>query len=287
MQQDTEQPVHKMPRTAIIVVGAILLTGLSFLGTVAILKRPGPATQKSVAAVTAADIIKNLSDTKDIASLSPTLYQKQTNSASSASFKLSGKPYGIRMQTKYGALYSAISKTQPDDSTAVQTQVTEFMHKLGLEKTDNPSATTAEQVRTTYSGTATMCQLDSTTLPTTTNRLRSHKISCADKTAIESEYGDIDKLLSIYTKTQKSIQPTSVSKTTKADKNIAYSTIFLSGESSQNILLFVAVDNNWEYLADLATGDSKYSNGKYIITPEAKAIINNPKYNGFIAQEIH
>ncbi len=286
MQQNNQNLGHKSHRKIFVVVISILLLALSSLATIYILKSV-VNTKNSSNAISAADVIKNINSSGDIASLSSKFYQKQINNPSSVSFQLANKSYSVIVQTNMSTLFTAISKTQANDNTSIQPQVTTFMNKYGLIKASSPLNSTNELTYATFEGNKAVCQLEDATPPTSSGMITSHKISCVDKTDLESEYAAIEKLLAIYDKSHAAIKFTSALRITKTDKNVSYSTVYLSSKNPQSILLFAAVDNNWEYLGDLAAGDPKYSTGLYIITPEMKAIINNPKYNGLIEKSIH
>jgi hypothetical protein len=161
------------------------------------------------------------------------------------------------------------------------------MNKYELVKADSPNSSTNEVAYTTYAGYKAVCQLEDDNPPTGSGMVRYHKLSCVDKTDITNEYTAIEKLLSIYRKSQSGIKFTKALRITKSDKNVAYSIAYLSNDTAQSTLLFAAVDDKWAYLGDLSAGDAKYSTGQYIITPELKTLISDPKYNGLIEQEIH
>ncbi len=286
MQQNNQNLGHKSHRKLFAVVISILLLALSSLATIYILKSV-VTTKNSSNAISAADVIKNINNSTDIASLSSKLYQKQINNPSSVSFQLANKSYSVTVQTNTSTLFTAISKTQANDNASVQPELTTFMNKYGLVKTNSPSSSTNELAYTTFGGDKAVCQLEDATPAADSGMRTSHKISCVDKTDLESEYAAIEKLLAIYDKSHAAIKFTRALRITKTDKNVSYSTVYLSSKNPQSILLFAAVDNNWEYLGDLAAGDSKYSTGLYILTPEVKALISNPKYNGLIEKDIH
>jgi hypothetical protein len=286
MQQDSQASSRKTHRKFFIIVISILLLALFSVATVFILKSIIPNKNNSKA-ISASEVISSLNGSTDISSLSSKLYQKQINNSSSINFELTGKSYSVSVQTKLSTLFFAVSKSQQNDNSLVQTQMTTLMNKYKLEKSSSPDNSTNDLAYTTFVSDKAVCQLEDTNPPANSGMLRSHKLSCADKTDIDSEYTAIEKLLAIHDKSQTAIKFTKALRITKTDKNVSYSTIYLSSDTSQSILLFAAVNDNWEYLGDLSAGDIKYSTGLYIITPEIKAKISDPKYNGLIVQEIH
>jgi|GEM_PF-1321996 len=286
MQQDNHNSSRKPHRKLFIIVISILLLALSSLATVFILNRVA-TTEKNSKAISASEVIKNINGAADIASLSSGLYQKQINNSSSVSFELNGKAYSVYVQTKMSTLYFAVSKSQPNDDSSVQSQITALMNKYELVKASGPNTSTSDLTYTTFAGYKAVCQLEDSNPPANSGMLRSHKISCVDKTDITNEYAAIEKLLTIHDKSQAGIKFTKALRITKTDKTVAYSVIYLSKDTAQSTLLFAAVNDSWEYLGDLSSGDAKYSTGQYIITPELKTLISNPKYNGLIVQEIH
>lgn len=52
------------------------------------------------------------------------------------------------------------------------------------------------------------------------------------------------------------------------------------------MLLFGTTHGATEYIADLSEGNEQYNNGKYTITPEVRAKISDPKYEGFLLQQL-
>jgi hypothetical protein len=286
MQQDNQTSNHKTYRKFFIIVISILLLALFSIATVFILKSVVTNDNNSKA-ISASEVIKNINASGDIASLSSKLYQKQINNSSSVNYELNNKSYSVSIQTKMSTLFFAVSKSQSNDDPLVQTQITTFMNKYGLGKASSPDNSTNELAYTTFAGYKAVCQLEDANPPANSGMLRSHKISCADKTDIDNEYTAIEKLLAIHDKSQAAIKFTKALRIAKTDKNVSYSTIYLSNDKAQSTLLFATVNDSWEYLGDLSAGDTKYSTGMYIITPEIKAKISDPKYNGLIVQEIH
>lgn len=286
MQPDDHNSTHKTRRKLVLIIVSILVVAISSLSTIFILNQ-AVTTAKNSKAVSASEVMQKVSDSTDITSLSSKLYQKQANNQSSVSFKLSDKSYSVNVLTKLSTLYFAVSKSQPNDNSSVQSQITTLMNTNGFEKASSPNGSTNGLTSTTFAGYKAVCQLEDSNPPAGSGMIRSHKISCVDKTDISNEYTAIEKLLSIYHKSQSGIKFTKALRITKTDKNVSYSIAYLSNDTAQSTLLFAAVDDSWEYLGDLSAGDTKYSTGQYIITPEIKALISDPKYNGLIEQEVH
>lgn len=288
MQQDSPNSTHKPRRKLLILVISVLLLAVSSLATLLILKRAATQAESASNAISATEVVKNFNSSNDITSLSATQYQKQINNSSSVSYGLSGKSYSVTVQAKASTLFVAVSKTQPNDDSAVQAQVATFMNKYGLVSANSPANPINELSYTTYAGDNAICQLQDNNPPTSSGMLRSHTLSCVDKNSIKDEYTSIEKLLAVHNKSHGAITFTKALRITKSDKNVTYSTLYLSGDKTQSsLLLLAAVNGNWEYLGDLATGDAKYSTGMYIITPELKTKIDDPKYNSVIARDIH
>lgn len=291
MQQENLSTTHKRLRKLFIIVIAIVVLVITSVATVSVLKLATTGADDNIAAnaskaISASDVIKNLNSSTDISALSSELYQKQIDNLSSISYKLDGKPHSVTLPTKLSTLFFAVSKTQANDDSLVQSQVTALMDTYGLKKTASPNNSRSEMSYTTFTGDAAICQLEDSNPPASADMLRSHKVSCVDKVTIENEYDAIDTLLSIYQKSMDKAEFTKAVRITKTEKNVAYSTLYLSSDEHSSILLFAAVDDKWEYLADLSVGDAKYSTGAYVITPDTKALIGNPKYNGVIERDI-
>jgi hypothetical protein len=56
------------------------------------------------------------------------------------------------------------------------------------------------------------------------------------------------------------------------------------GIKSHPALLFAAIDTNWTYIGDIGSGTS--SNGKYVLMPDVKAAISDPKYGDFLKKHV-
>jgi hypothetical protein len=65
--------------------------------------------------------------------------------------------------------------------------------------------------------------------------------------------------------------------------NKSFTILKLKSQTKAPTLLFAAIQDDWSYVADL-NGTGVESNGKYVITPEVKAKIDDPKYNGFLTR---
>jgi hypothetical protein len=160
-----------------------------------------------------------------------------------------------------------------------------------LEKTKDSVSTASNSFQiSVYANDKIVCQLtDSQPIASApANALRYHTIACVNVSDIKQEYLQIEKLLTIYRKTNKLIAFSSASRITATNGSIAYSIINLAATNyTYPRLLFAAVNDSWSYIGDLSAGDLKYSTGEYIITPEIKTKISDPKYQGFITKEIH
>lgn len=285
MDQDTKS---KKGKEKIIIISIVILFLASLSGLGLLMKTMLFDNYKSVPAK---DILAAYIKPNSIAGLSSTLYSQQANTTAGIEYKSNDKKYSIHANTQLSMQFFAKNKSQKDDSATVQSQSIAFMEKQGLTKTTTPSTDDKTLHYTTFINKEAICQSIDFTPPTTTNTDKTidarqyHQISCMDKKVIDDEYASIEKLLTIYKKSQNLPEFTRAVRTVNSDKNVSYSLVNLTNNSTHNILLFASVNNNWEFLGDLAVGDAQYSTGKYIITPEVKSKISDPKYNGIMDKQ--
>jgi hypothetical protein len=237
------------------------------------------APPKVIAGYEKAGVIKSLSD-------SSYLRQADNETVAYIRYKLDGHDYTISTPTKNQVLFYAKTKSQPDDTIAIQDQTTAFMHAQGYEKLQTPSmASSADDVAyVTYAGPTAICQLtDSPALP----NLRSyHALACADKTVINQEYATTEKLMAIYKQDRQPLTFKEAVRSTIAEDDKSLSILSLTNVQAHPVLLFAAIGNNWTYIGDLNNSKGQESNGKYIVTPEIKQAISDPKYGDFLLKNI-
>jgi hypothetical protein len=286
----TPQPVVMTNRKKIImivIIGVIFIAAV--FGMIFILTYVLPSSSKSTKEATSSTVvIADYIAPKAIAGLSSSIYNQQSVSAAAVSYKLTGHNYITSTATSNTVTFFSISKSQKNDSAAIQSQTTTFMKNLGLDLVNNSGITAVkDSAITTYANDKVACQLTDSTGTLANNSPRYHSIACADTSAIGQEYIAIEKLLAIYKKAHSLPSISQVIRAVASKDNISYTILNITASNGYLRLLFAAVDNNWEYIGDLANGDQKYNTGKYIITPEVQSKISDPKYKGFIVSEIH
>ena len=278
------------PRTKLIltIASAVVAVFIIAIGTILILKTVAPhhrviATQAAPKSKTVSDIISAFSKPNAIASLSQTLYMSSENTLNklTINYQATDHNYAVSVPASDSLLFAAKNIKPVDDSTKVQTDTIAFMKQQGLaEVTSIPDASLPTQKYTTFSGNGVLCQLIDT--PNTSSL--THQLSCADNNAINTEYSRVESLLNIYKKTGGSLADfTRATSYTNQSGDVSYILLTLTnGNRVTNSLLFGVVGNDQQYVGDVTSGDEKYSNGKYIITPATLKAMSDPKYNGFL-----
>jgi len=264
----------------------IAMFALIITMTITILFMIKPFQKNQTSKISPTSIISNYIKPGVITGLSTDLYSQQSNLAATIQYRLGNKDYSVNIATKDSLIFYALNKTQKNDASLIQNQTLKFLKQYGLTKTSNSSTASDVMLTTTYSNSDNVCQLVDFNPSTVFSVSTYHEISCTDSKAIINEYSTIENLLNIYKKIQKVTDLTKAIRFTAKDKDVSYSIIYLTTQTSQLSLLFAAVNNNWEYIGDLSAGDIKYISGKYIITPEIKSKISNSKYKGFLLNNI-
>lgn len=278
------------PRNKLILtIASIVITVfIVAVGTILILKTVAPrhrvvATQAVIKSKTVSDIISAYTKPGAIPSLSQALYISSENTLNklTINYQASDHNYAVSVPASDSMLFSAKKVNPVDDSAKVQSDTVLFMKQQGLAQvTSIPDALLPSQKYTTFSGNGVICQLIDT--PNTSSL--THQLSCADTKAINTEYERIDGLLDIYKKNGGTLADfTRATSYTNKSGSVSYILLTLSGGNRiLNSLLFGVVDNNQQYIGDVTSGDEKYSNGKYIITPATLKAMSDSKYNGFL-----
>lgn len=211
-------------------------------------------------------------------------YQLQQDASTSTYITLrgDGQTYTTSVPTAAYALFYANSSSEPNDSQAVLDQTTSFMSNHSFSKVENPVGmpSVPGQVVTTYAYQGSVCQLTSS--PTAVPEF--YTIACVDKSDIAKQYDTIQNLLALYEKTNPLPSFNRAVATTITSGNKSMTTLSLAVTSGHPILLFAAVNNNWEYLGDIGSGPS--SNGKYALPPEVQTAIHDPKYGDFLTHNL-
>ncbi len=221
-----------------------------------------------------------------IKALSETVYSHQMNmeAQSRVVYKADGHAYAASIPAKENLLYYAKNKLEKDDINEVQAQTTAFMTARGLSLVDQKVSNADTPKYTTYKNAATVCQLtdvDNTNDPASPSY---HELACTDSDTIQDEYAVIEKLLGLYKTSHQLADFTQATRVLVSEGNKSMAILTFVGIQSHPALLFAAVDGTWAYIGDIGSGTT--SNGKYSLTPEVKAAIADPKYEGFLKKNI-
>lgn len=272
-------------RVLILVVGLLIIAGLA-VGVIALLRvifTPTPP-QTETPATPVGEVISAVKTTGSIKEFEN--YQEQATDTPNGRIiaTLDGKNYAINVPTKQSVLFFAKTPGQQNGLAAVEQQVSSFMTGKGYNKTENTGQAKKSENPSfvTYKSNAGICQLVSAQ-PATQEGFAFHTISCSEDTAINQEYATIESLLALYKKEQEQQTFTQASRTTTTEENKTLSFLTLNGESS-TMLLFAAIDNNWEYIGNV--GGDVNSNGKYAISDDIRSKIDDGRWGNFLKKNL-
>lgn len=203
--------------------------------------------------------------------------QQATSAPSRIMYKADDKKYEVSLSTENYALFYAKDGAAHADSATVETQTTSYLQGKGFQKVQ---ATSPDLV--TYTNSGSVCQL--TKAPESTPAY--YLMACADKADVEKEYASIEELLNIYKKTNQLDSFTRALTVTITADNKAMTTLSLTTPNKHPVLLFAAVNGDWNYLGNMGDGNATVSNGKYSLTPQIQSAIHDAKYGDFLAQHL-
>jgi flagellar basal body-associated protein FliL len=208
-------------------------------------------------------------------------YQLQQDATAPAriSYTAEGEKYEVSLSTSSYAMFYATGKVAASDATTVSSQTDTYLTGQGFKKT----ATNAKNSTVTYSDQGSVCQL--TSMPS--SQPAYYLMACADKTDVDKEYATIEKLLSIYKKTNQLGSFTRAITSTISSDNKTMTTISLTtNPNTHPVLLFAAVDNDWAYIGNVGGGNAMTSNGKYSLSAQVEAAIHQAKYGDFLVHNL-
>lgn len=275
--------LKKIILLGLIGVGAIVLVAVGTVFTLRTIAPRAKTVVQSQPGKSIGEIMPAFQKEGAVPGLNKTLYtlSENTLNTSSINYKADERSYAISVPAKQSLLYSAIDPSKPDNTLKVQSETTALMTQLGLSQTTSiPDESLPNQKYTTYKHASVVCQL----VDNVSQYAATHEFTCVDTAAINDEYARIEQYFAMYRKTGETLGDFSrVTSFTKNQANMSYTLLTVaSGKRVVNSLLFAAVDKNESYIGDVTSGDSKYSNGKYVITPETMKALSDPKYNGFL-----
>jgi hypothetical protein len=290
MQDSPGQPVGMM-RRVLIGLGCVLLIGAIGLGTAVVLKNiiPKKDTQIAMTVWKPSEIVSAYMVSGAIHGLADNLYQLQQSSGTDAlvQYTLPGRAYAASTPTKSDALFYAKDMSNHDDVAAVQQQTTVFMQTKGYDKVKSTGSSGSDgPFYTTYASSSAVCQLLSSGPVAGGVAPVSHELTCVDQSAIEQEYATIEKLLALSKTAHATVTAfTLATRSVLTEGKKAMTILNLVATQKPSVLLFASVNDQWAYIGNLS-GDTGQSNSKYVLTPEIKTAIRDPKYGDFLTKNL-
>jgi hypothetical protein len=282
-----KQSTPTLKRIALI-IACLLVVGTLAVGVVALLKNitPTASHQSDSKAITPAEEVVNaIKAPGAIKSLEDFILQNNPPGVTPVIYKADGRTYTISTPAKESVLFVAKTPGPLNSSAGIEEEITKFIVEKGYEKTENTgAATSTSPTYTTFKSSIGICQL-AHQQPATAQLLAFYEIACTDSTAISQEYSGLEMLLTIYKETGPALTFTSASRSNVTEDNKALSIVNLTGDNTKALLLFAAIDNNWEFIGDLNDKDAT-SNGKYSVSAEVRSKINNARYGNFLKNYI-
>lgn len=283
--EENQQKKPAWKYTILLIIGLLIAASLA-VGVTMLLRNiftPKPP-QAEIAATPATEVIAAVKTNGAIKALEN--YQEQsTNSASGQIMATQdGKNYAISIPTKLTVLFFAKTPGPQNDTATVEQQISSLMTEKGYSTSENTAqAKKSENPHyTTYKSNVGICQLASAQ-PTVPSGLAYHTISCTDNSSLSQEYNSIETLLTLYKKEHQPVSFTQATRTVVTEENKALALLNLNGESN-TLLLFAAIDNNWEYMGDISSGTN--SNGKYSISQDVQSKIDDSRWENFLKKNL-
>lgn len=273
-------------KRVLILIGGLLIIAAIAIGAIALLRLffvPAPPKTETPS-ISVGEVISGVKTAGNSKAFEN--YQEQVTETPSGQITLTGdgKNYAINLPTKYSVLFFAKTPGPQNDISTVEQQLSSFMAEKGYNKTENTGQikTSENPSFVTYKSNAGMCQLASAQ-PTTQEGLAYHTVSCSESAAISQEYTAIDTLLALYKKQQELPAFTQANRTTKTAENKTLALLALNGQSN-SLLLFAAIDNNWEFIGNVGGGAD--SNGKYAISDDVRSKIDDTRWGDFLKKNL-
>ena len=271
----------KLKRTILIIV-CLLIVGAIAVAAVMLLRNIAPKTTQDsnmTKATSAEEIVKAIQTPGAIKSLEG-FTQAKPSDTTQLTYKASDRPYAISTPTKGSVLF--VAPAPGPQSNTIEEEIVRFITEKGYEKTETIGALPTSTRYTTLKSPVGVCQIASPRPAEGQQTLFFYQIACVDSGIISQEYSNLERLLSIYKESGGKVPAfTSASRSTVTEENKSFSIVTLSGDNSQTSLLFASIDNNWEFIGDLASDDVA-ANGKYGISAEMRSKINSPRYGNFL-----
>lgn len=286
------QPKKKSPLKPILVSLASLVVVIGIGAATAMLlkqnlvKESTNEQQQAKPVKNAEELLEELTKNNTVATFTPEAFALSHPQGSLVQAKPEGKAYAMSIQTKHDARYTATEKASKDTSEAVE-QIKKFASDQGLQLVDSLQQNDDTNQYLSFKNSAAFCELHinkPASDPELANQTATYNFACADAKELNDQYGLATKLLGVYNNS--GMRPSQVDITSESQDDIGYHLLYAKQGDKPHLLLFGKVGEAIEYIADLAEGDSQYNNGKYNITPEVRAKISDPKYNGYLLKQI-
>jgi hypothetical protein len=271
--------------TAIGLGVALLLKNIKSIGTGNTAQTADSSQSNTPSAQSAASLITAYATPDTIRTLTASYRtQQDTTSTSNIGYKAEGQSFSVNVVTSHYALFTPTSSAGPTDAQDILAQTTTFMQDHSYQKIDTAGAPTDpnQPTVTTYANLGAVCQFTSAPMSTPPFYI----LACADKADIDKEYANINKLLTLYEKAHQVDTFTKAITNTITSGNKSMTTIALINPHTHPVLLFAAVDGNWEYIGNVGDGTNATSNGKYTLTTDVQKAISNPKYGDFLTHNL-
>lgn len=257
--------------------GVFILSALIVVLVLSKINTPASDDKKNVSTVTAETLIKGLQEKQPeaIASLE---FQPSAIEQFRISAQMPGADFAVAAPVSGIVVYAAKDEATKVDAGAVLREAKTYFEQYGLTES-SPSAASAS-----YSNTSVACQVQ-----TQSEGKATVTYGCANASVVNEEYSKITNLLDTYNKTAGVTALTrsdisTAGQTARTSEAVSGSLLALTLKNGTEgaagkVLLFGAIDNKWEFVADLSTGKST---GKANVSDENMTAIKDPKWNGVL-----
>lgn len=181
---------------------------------------------------------------------------------------------------------AAVTFTSKDPSTVADIDTILAQSETKLESLGFVKQTETE-LRVSYRNATTLCQVD-----VQKDAIAVVSYACTDDAKTEQENKAINSLVTLYnskvTEENKISSPSHIARTVLQRDAVTGATLSVqnvakSDQKTGAVYLFGAIDGTWEYVADLSSG---VSTGKTNVSEESMDAVNDPRWNGVLAELI-
>lgn len=264
-----------------VVVGIIALLAVA-AGTVFVLSKLNgvPSEKANVGGdsqTSAGDIIKDLR-----VSIPSTLTSFSSQVAAKGQFKItaksSDKAFSVAIPADEVLVFTPKDKSGVSNPAAILADSKKYFESQGLTETASTSSSAS------YANQASLCQVQ-----IQTGEAGAVMYGCSASDAVQKEYAAVTALIKLYngahpTKTIAESSFASASRTLRQKDTVEGAILSLqpsdAASGTGKVLLFGAVSGNWEYVADLTTGENS---GKANVPSDAAVAIKDKKWDGVLS----